>query len=44
MTVGLVVGGLLGVILTENTLGYPVVIAGLFTAVLMFDLFEEEDK
>ena len=44
MTVGLVVGGLLGVTLAGNTNGYPLVFAGIVTAILMFDLFEEKDK
>ena len=44
LTVGLVVGGLLGILLAGNANGYPVIFAGMFTAALIFDLFEEEDQ
>lgn len=44
LSVGLVIGGLLGVILEGNLAGVLLVAAGVLTAFVTFDLFEEKGQ
>ena len=44
LSVGLVIGGILGVILEGNLAGVLLVFAGVFTAFVTFDLFEEKGQ
>lgn len=44
LSVGLVIGGLLGVMLEGNLAGALLVAAGVLTAFVTFDLFEEKGQ